>query len=211
MAVAVMTAETTVDQAKAAAVRLLALAYLPQPVRQPDGTTIHLCLAGRLARGQDKLAIARRAGDAKSVAILEGALKQLRALTEQAHSAAENAAATWAAMAAAQGLNVDPVSVYPPTCTCAECMLQQNYQSHQSAMNIYTTMLYDLVAPNSRTTPPIIDLMRRARAGDDEAKRQIWRYLDRILDAGNTYMAACDAASVSPNWRLALYPGEGGA
>lgn len=211
MAVAVMTAETTVDQAKAAAVRLLALAYLPQPVRQPDGTTIHLCLAGRLARGQDKLAIARRAGDAKSVAILEGALKQLRMMTEQAHSAAENAAATWAAMAAAQGLSVDPVSIYPAPCPCAECVIQANYQSHQSARDVYTTVLYEFAAPNSHATPPIIALVRRAHAGDEAARRQVWTYLERIADAGNTYMAACDAASVSPNWRLALYPGEGGA
>jgi hypothetical protein len=209
MGTAVMMDARTIDQAKAEAVRLLGLAYLPQPVRQPDGTTLHLCLAGRLARGQDKLAIARRAGDAKSVATLEGALKHLRTLTEQAHSAAENAASTWAAMAAAQGLSVDPVSIYPAPCTCAECVAQANYQGHQSARDIYTTVLYDLVAPNSWTTPPVIDLMRRARAGDEEARRQIWRYLDRILDAGNLYMAACDAASVSPNWRLALYPGEG--
>ena len=105
---------------------------------------------------------------------------------------------------------MDVQAVYPAPCTCEGCQAQRAYQNHQSARDAYTTALYEFAAPNSWTTPPIIDLVRRARDGDDAARRQVWTYLDRILDAGDTYAVACNDAQVSPNWRLALYPGEGG-
>lgn len=210
MAVAVMTAETKVDELRAEAERLMALAYLPQPVKQPDGTTLMLCLHARVARAYDKFAIARIAGDADAVRRLDAAVKQLRAQHNAATSAAENAAAAWAALATAQGVTVDPVSIYPPPCRCDACAAQQTYQSHQGARAAYTNALYEFAAPNSWTTPPLIDLAQRVKAGDADANRQLWVHLGRILDAGAAYIAACNDAQVSPNWRLALYPGEGG-
>ena len=208
---AVMTAETTkVDELKREAERLMALAYLPQPVKQPDGATLMLCLAARVGRAYDKLSIARVAGNADAVRRLEGAVSQLRAQYNAAISAAESAAAAWAALATAQGLTVDAQAVYPATCTCEGCRAMQAHQSHQSARDAYTNVLYEFAAPNSWTTPPLIDLAQRVKAGDQEANRQLWVHLGRILDAGVAYIAACNDAQVSPNWRLALYPGEGG-
>ena len=209
MAIAVMTATTRIDQARAEAERLLALAALPQPVKQPDGTTLMLCWAARVSRAYDKLAIARIAGDADSVRRLDSAVKQLRAQYNAALAAGENAAAAWAALAMAQGLTVDPQAVYPAPCSCEGCKAQAAHQNHQAMRAAYTTALYEFAAPNSWTTPPLIDLAQRVKAGDQEANRQLWVHLVRIADAGAAYIAACNDAQVSPNWRLALYPGEG--
>ena len=197
-----------IEAAKREAVRLLGLAYTPQPVPQPDGGMLHLCLGGRISRAYDKLAIARRADNAAAVAKIEPALKALRSQYEAAVKAAENAASHWAALSIAQGIRVEPQSIYPPTCRCEACAALQAYQSHQSARAAYTTALYEAIAPNSATTPPLIDLVRRVKDGDTDANRQLWVHLGRILDAANLYMAACTDAQVSPNWRLALYPGE---
>ena len=197
-----------IEAAKREAVRLLGLAYQPQPVPQPDGTTLHLCLAGRIGRAYDKLAIARRADNAAAVAKIEPALKALRSQYDAAIKAAEDAASNWAALATAQGVTVDPASIYPRACRCEACVAQRAYQSHQSARAVYTTVLYDLVAPNSTSTPPIIALARQVRAGDKDANRQLWVHLVRIADAAAMYVESCNDAGVSPNWRLALYPGE---
>ena len=196
-----------IEAAKREAVRLLGLAYTPQPVPQPGGATLHLCLAGRIARACDKLAAARRAGDADAVRKIEAAYTALRGQYNAATEAAERAASAWAALATAQGVTVDPASIYPPDCRCEACVAQRAYQSHQGARAVYTSVLYDLVAPNSATTPPLIALARQVRAGDKDANRQLWVHLGKIADAADAYLAACSDAQVSPNWRLALYPG----
>ena len=196
-----------IEAAKREAVRLLGLAYTPQPVPQPGGATLHLCLAGRIARAYDKLAIARRADNAAAVAKIEPALKALRSQYEAATKAAEDAASNWAALSTAQGVTVDANSIYPPPCRCEACAAQQAYQSHQSARAAYTNALYEAIAPNSAMTPPLVELVRRVKAGDKDANRQLWAHLGRIADAADAYLAACADAQVSPNWRLALYPG----
>jgi len=199
-----------IEAAKREAVRLLGLAYTPQPVPQPGGATLHLCLAGRIARACDKLAAARHAGDADAVRKIEAAYTALRGQYNAATEAAERAASTWAALATAQGVTVDANSIYPPPCRCEACAAQQAYQSHQSARAAYTNALYEAVAPNSAMTPPLVELVRRVKAGDKDANRQLWTHLGKIADAADAYLAACADAQVSPNWRLALYPGEGG-
>ena len=207
MGTAVVVDMRAIEAARLEALRLLTIAYTPQPVKQPDGGTLHLCLSGRIARAYDKLAIARRADNAAAIAKIEPALKALRSQYEAACAAAENAASNWAALATAQGVTVDPASIYPPTCQCDACTAQRAYQSHQGARAIYTSVLYEFAAPTSATTPPLVDLVRQVKAGDTAANRQLWIHLGRILDAANLYMAACTDAGVSPNWRLALYPG----
>lgn len=197
-----------IEAAKQEAVRLLGLAYTPQPVPQPDGTTLHLCLAGRIGRAYDKLAIARRADNAAAVRKIEAAYTALRGQYNAATEAAERAASAWAAMATAQGVTVDANSIYPSPCRCEACAALQAYQSHQSARAAYTNALYEAIAPNSAMTPPLVELVRRVKAGDKDANRQLWVYLGRITDTADAYLAACADAQVSPNWRLALYPGE---
>lgn len=195
-----------IDNARAEAIRLCAEAYAPQPVPQPDGTTLALCWSGRIARGYDKLAIARIAKDEPAIRKIETALAQLQVKATEAFDAAESAKRAWQAMATAAGQTADVDAVYPPVCTCEACQANVNQFDHNMARRTYTAMLYDLCAPN-RDTPPIIELVRGA--AEKGNRDQLWTLLKRVLDAGEAYIDACRAAGVSPNWRLAMYPGEG--
>ena len=212
MAVAVLTKErsnvqTKLDQAKAAAVAACAAAYAPQPVKQPDGATLQLCWNGRIARAYDKLAIARIARDAAAVKALEGGIDVLRAKYNAAAKEAEDAAAAWAALAAANDVTVQPTDVYPPKCTCDGCRAAAQYRDKVQWRAIYVDCLYDFIAPSSTDTPPVITLLRCLRndKGDKEASDLLWSHLRRISDAGEAYAKACKEADVRPNWR-ALWP-----
>ena len=198
-----------IDQARAAAVAALAAAYTAQPVPQPDGTTLMLCWNGRIARAYDKLAIARIARDAATVKTLEGGIDALRSRYTAAAKAAEDAAAHWAALAAAAGQTVDPMSVYPPTCTCDGCKAAQQYQDKVQWRATYVSTLYDFLCPTSADTPPAIELLRRLRSNKDdkEAQDRFWVHMRRISDAGEAYAKACAEAGVRPNWR-ALWPDD---
>ena len=201
--------QTKIDQAKAAAVAACLAAYAPQPVKQPDGTTLRLCWNGRIARAYDKLAIARIARDTKAIDALQNGVNALTAKYNEAIKAAEDAAAQWAALAAAGGVTVQPMDVYPPTCTCEGCQAQAQYQDKVQWRAIYVTCLYDFIAPTSADTPPVIELMRRLRdnKNDKEAQDMFWVHMRRISDAGEAYAKACKDADVRPNWR-ALWPDE---
>ena len=198
-----------IDQAKAAAIAACAAAYSPQPVKQPDGPPLLLCWAGRIARAYDKLAIARIARDSKSVETLQSGINQLTARYNEAVKMAEDAAAQWAALAAAAGVTVQPTDVYPPTCTCEGCRAAQQYQDKVQWRATYVSTLYDLIAPTSADTPPVIELMRQLRnnKNDKEAQDRFWTHMRRISDAGEAYAKACAEAGVRPNWR-ALWPDD---
>ena len=201
--------QTKIDQAKAAAVAACLAAYAPQPVKQPDGPPLQLCWNGRIARAYDKLAIARIARDTKAIDALQNGVNALTAKYNEAIKAAEDAAAQWAALAAAGGVTVQPMDVYPPTCTCEGCQAQAQYQDKVQWRAIYVTCLYDFIAPTSADTPPVIELMRRLRdnKNDKEAQDMFWVHMRRISDAGEAYAKACKDADVRPNWR-ALWPDE---
>jgi hypothetical protein len=209
MAIATMIGATPkqLEAAKTKAIDLCRLAYAPQPVAQPDGTTLALCWSGRIARAYDKLAIARIAKDAPSIRKIETALAQLQATATAAFEAAETAKRAWVAMATAAGQTADVNEVYQPTCTCAACTADAAYRSHHEFRHVYTAVLYDLLAPDPVRTPPIIELMRNLR--DKPGTDRLWTMLKCISDAGEAYIKACRDAGVQPNWRVALYPGEG--
>lgn len=195
-----------VDIARAEAIRLCADAYAPAPVVQPDGPPLQLCYAGRISRASDKLALARIANDTAAIARLETGIAQLQAKVNAAAQAADLAAQAWVRLALAAGQPAARDEVYPPVCTCEACQANVNQFDHNMARRTYTAMLYDLCAPN-RDTPPIIELVRGA--AEKGNRDQLWTLLKRVLDAGEAYIDACRAAGVSPNWRLAMYPGGG--
>ena len=96
MAVAIkepaVTTPNTLAAARRKAVDLCAAAYSPQPVAQPDGSTLLLCWNGRIARGYEKLAEARAA---KQTALVQAIQETIRGLERQyaaAYNAAEEAA-----------------------------------------------------------------------------------------------------------------------
>lgn len=206
--------DNRVDQARAAAVAALAAAYTPHPVAQPDGSTLLLCWNGRIARAYDKLAAAREDAKARgskddpTVKAIETAIAKLRASYNEAHAAAENAAAAWAALAAAQGTTVDPMSIYPAPCTCDGCQAAAAHRDHNDARGKYSDALYALLAPDPAARPPLYALLEDFGKSEKDRDR-FWAAMKGIYDAAGAYAAACKAAGVQPNWRAALYPGEG--
>jgi len=207
------TTQAKIDQAKATAVAACAAAYSPQPVKQPDGPPLLLCWAGRIARAYDKLAAARadarRRGskDDATVKAIEAAIRKLEASYSAAASAAEDAAAHWAALAAAGGVTVDPMSVYPATCTCDGCQAAAAWHDHNEARGKYSDALYTLLAPNSSDRPPLYELLE-AFGKTEKDRDRFWAAMKTIYDTAGAYAAACKAAGVQPNWRAALWPGE---
>ena len=199
--------QTKLDHARTAAVTALAAAYSPQPVKQPDGTTLQLCWSGRIARAYDKLAIARIARDTAAVKAIEGGIAMLTAKYTEAQKAAEDAAAQWAALAAAGGVTVDPMSVYPATCTCDGCQAAAAWHDHNEARGRYSDALYNLLAPNSSDRPPLYELLE-AFGKTEKDRDRFWAAMKTIYDTAGAYAAACKAAGVQPNWRAALWPGE---
>lgn len=198
-----------IEDAKDRAVNLLREAYVPKPV-SIDGHPTVICWNGRIARGYDKLAIARRAGDAAAIRKLEQGIKKLEEMYIAAQKAAEQAASDWAAMATAAGQTVDPNSIYPPECmecTCETCKAERSQKSAYWFRDTYTAVLYDALAPNSFDFPPLLQLVRDAKNAD--ARDRIWAHLKRILDAAEAYNKDCRDRGVQPNWRAALCPAEG--
>jgi len=216
-AVATLERTTTnrIDAAHAAAVAAMTAAYLPHEVEQPGGAPpLLLCWSGRIARAYDKLAAARedakRRGDkdAATVKAIESAIRKLEASYTAAIAAAEDAAATWAALAAAEGVTVDPASIYPAACTCDGCKTAALWHDHNEARGNYSDALYRLLAPDPGTRPPLYALLEDFGKSKQDADR-FWAAMKTIYDSAKAYDAACKAAGVQANWRAALYPGEG--
>lgn len=210
MAIAVMEREAITPNKLAGmrktAVDLCAAACAPQPVPQPDGSTLHLCFNGRIVRAYEKLAGARIARNEAQIKALQPAILDLESRAAAACKAAEDAAAAWAAAASASGVTVQPMEVYPPPCGCEGCRLQMTLHDHNEARGAYSDALYALLAPNTFDTPPLLELLASAAA--DPNHDRLWNYLKRIRNAADAYIKACKAADVRPNWRAALFPGE---
>jgi len=205
-------ADNRIDQARAAAVTALAAAYLPHEVEQPGGAPpLQLCWAGRIARAYDKLAAARedakRRGskDDATVKAIEAAIRKLEASYSAAASAAEDAASTWAALAAAGGVTVDPMSVYPATCTCDGCQAAAAWHDHNAARGKYSDALYNLLAPNSSDRPPLFQMLEDFSKSEQDRDR-FWAAMKGLYASAKSYDAACKAAGVQANWRMAMAP-----
>ncbi len=219
MATATMTkAAVTPNQIKRAednARQLGQLAYAPQPVPQPDGTTINLCWNGRITRAYERLADARNEAyktepkpnmKTAKVKAIEDRIAELQRAATDAQNAAEKAASEWAAMCVSAGVKCDPLSVYPAQCTCDGCKAQESIMARRNAYAALTEATYALLAPSSFVLPPFVELMRNA--GDEHARNALWSYWKKIFDAAETYIAACKTDGVEPDWRGVLWPGE---
>ena len=206
--------QTKIDQAQATAVAALAAAYTPHAVEQPGGAPpLYLCWSGRIARAYDRLAAARadakRRGDKDDATVkaIQKSIDMLTAKYAEAQRLAEDAAATWAALAAAEGVTVDPASIYPAACTCDGCKTAALWHDHNEARGNYSDALYRLLAPDPGTRPPLYALLEDFGKSKQDADR-FWAAMKTIYDSAKAYDAACKAAGVQPNWRAALWPGE---
>ncbi len=216
-AVATLERTTTnrIDQARAAAVAALNAAYLPHEVEQPNGAPpLMLCWTGRIARAYDKLAAARedakRRGDKDDATVkaITNTIRKLEASYSAAAKAAEDAASHWAALAAAGDVTIDPMSVYPPACTCEGCKTAAVWRDHNEARGNYSDALYRLLAPDPGTRPPLYEMLE-AFGKSEKDRDRFWAAMKTIYDSAKAYDATCKAAGVQANWRAALYPGEG--
>ena len=206
--------QTKIDQAREAAVAALLAAYTPHAVEQPGGAPpLHLCWSGRIARAYDKLAAARedakRRGDKDDATVkaITNTIRKLEASYAEAQRTAEDAASNWAALAAAGDVTIDPMSVYPPACTCEGCRAAAAWHDHNEARGRYSDALYNLLAPNSSDRPPLFELLE-AFGKSEKDRDRFWAAMKTIYDTAGAYAAACKAAGVQPIWRAALWAGE---
>ena len=195
-----------IEQAKARAIELMREAYCAKPV-PIEGQLQLICLSGRIARGYDKLAIARRSDNAAAVKKLEAGVKMLTDQYQAATKAAEMAASDWAALAAAVGVTVNPMDVYQPACECETCQANAKRANQFDMRDVYRDVVFDFLAPNSFDVPPALLLIRDAKS--PEARDRIWAHLKRIADCGEAYIKDCADRGVQPNWRSVLFPPEG--
>lgn len=196
-----------IEQAKARAIELMKEAYCAKPV-PIEGQLTMICLSGRIARGYDKLAIARRSDNAAAVKKLEQGVKMLTDQYQAAIKAAEMAASDWAAMAAAAGVTVNPMDVYQAACECETCQANAKRRDQFNMRDVYRDVVFDFLAPNSFDVPPLVALMRDAK--DKDQRDILWAHLKRIWDAAEGYIKACEQEGKKPNWRVALFPSGDG-
>jgi hypothetical protein len=193
-----------IADAKQLAIDLGTAAYVAQPILQPDGTTIMLCLHGRVARAYDKLAEVRESGNELQVKRIEGAVDTLSQACLAATAAAEHAASDYTAICIAAGFPPDDVEM--PVCGCTACVGETLRMSWLSAQAGAVEALYGLVAPNSVDVPPIVTLIESAE--DEVQRKRLWSLLKRIADAYRAYESAAVAAGERVSWRGLLRGGE---
>jgi len=143
-------------EAKAEAERLHALAYLPRPVKQADGTSMPLCWSGRVHRAFDMANALQRQGDVARLAIVERALVTLQA---EAHAAAnkaklaESAYCELCVLAGEQPTFPDVVE-----CPCAGCVGQRAALERLDAVAAYREVAWALLGTTTER-PALLDLM----------------------------------------------------
>lgn len=181
-------------EAKAEAERLHALAYLPRPVKQADGTSMPLCWSGRVHRAFDMANALQRQGDVARLAIVERALVTLQA---EAHAAAnkaklaESAYCELCALAGEQPTFPDVVE-----CPCAGCAGQRAAGERLDAIAAYREAAWALLGTTTER-PALLDLMAAANDG-----KKLWRMLEAATAAMARYEAACNAEGTAPDWSV---------
>lgn len=119
------------QQKKRKAAELLTLAYLPQPVKQTDGTTLHLCWWGRLARAYN---IVEAEPDPGRQDLLRQAVQRLEAQAQAAMDAAEAAMAEY--IEACQSASFEPNYDLVPPCQCDACVTADKARTFLAAYEI---------------------------------------------------------------------------
>lgn len=181
-------------EAKAEAERLHALAYLPRPVKQADGSTLPLCWHGRIHRAFDIANDLQRKGDAAKLAIVRQALDALQAEA--------NASATKAKLAESAYCELCVLTGETPTlpefveCPCAGCVGERAALERLDAIAAYREAAWALLGTTTER-PALLDLMAAANDG-----KALWRLLEAAHAAMARYEAACNAEGTAPDWTV---------
>jgi hypothetical protein len=180
--------------------QMLALAYAPQPVKQPDGTFLHLCWRGRLHRGLKRLNEVRKQGDEAAFNKIEIAVERLYLGSDEAMQNANAAVEKYEATCRLLGEVAAPsTSLYPPDCTCAECIDANRNHRMLAAMGEARDALYCLLIPAESGVPPIVGLVKTADQAD--SRDRLWKIMKRLADGLDEYGdAAKELGITEPNW-----------
>ena len=195
------------ETAKSELLRLVDVAFVPHPVKQPDGSYINLCLSGRITRGYALKEQATKAGDAGRVAIIEKAIKALETEYDTAAQAANRAAKEWEELNRQLGKDVNPFDLYPGPCDCQGCTAARSATDYWDAQTQLAKTLYALFTAGPDRVPQFVELMRKAKQGDKEANEALWRALVAIYSASEAYIQASANHGVEPAWRGAMHYG----
>jgi hypothetical protein len=186
-----------IAEAKAEAQRLAQLAYGPQPVKQPDETTLALCWAGRLHRALELANAAQQAGDATRLAAVERAIATLTVALHEADDAAQQAASDYAALCVVADRAPEELPVV--TCSCVGCRAAARFHNLVNAAGGVRDAVWRLLGAAEGEVPPLLTLVQQA--DDAAARERLWRQLKSIADAMTTYAATCAEYEAAPQWR----------
>lgn len=140
--------------------RLVSQAYAAQPVKQPDGSFLELCLMGRIARAYRLLAEARTAGETERAATLQTAIDKLTQVAESAMAAANKAVSDYCAACVVEGSA--PEDLYPPACRCVACQETNKVHSVSAAVGVMRAAVWALLGDDGDGEPPLLPLVRKA-------------------------------------------------
>lgn len=196
-----VTEKTIIDTASAEkeARQLLALAYLPQPVKQPDGSVLELCWRGRLHRAFVLMGQARAEGNFERATMLDKGIDKLSEMASAAYEAADEAVAKYEATARFMG--DEPTKLDPTECNCAGCVDSNRNHRMGAAMGEARDALYGLLIPaRDGTLPPLVTLLKSAPT-DNASRDRLWLILQRLATGLQDYADAKREAGEEPNWQ----------
>lgn len=198
MAAAAMTTPRKIDEARQRAVAACNEAYAAQPVAQPDGSTLALCLSGRIARGYQMLQ------DAGNKGPIQAAITALEGKAKVAFSDAEQAASDYGALCNGAGLT--PADVYPPTCECVGCRLAGARMGYSAALAELREAAWALLLPAHMDSalPALVNLVEATGEHQEAQRKELWQRICRLALAQRKFREAVVALGQTPNWQKVL-------
>lgn len=181
--------------------RLVSQAYAAQPVKQPDGSFLELCLMGRIARAYRLLAEAQAAGATERAAALQTAIDKLTQLADSAMAAANKAVSDYCAACIVEGST--PENLDPPACRCVACQETDKVHSVGAASGAMRAAVWALLGDDGDGEPPLLPLVRKA--ADAQARDHLWTHLVKIANSMQAYANICRDLGAVPNWKQELW------
>lgn len=195
-----------IEESKERARELLRLAYAPQPVKQKDGSVLHLCWNGRMQRAMDMAYKLSQQEEnptlKKTLARLEQAIDVLDKQARAAADAAEQASSDYNALCAAAGVEAEDLR--PPECDCEGCRLSKANNQYWSALGSMRSAFYRLFMAtdvDEKERPAIIDLVEATGAKQEGARKELWQRICAIAKAQKDYAEACEQLGWEPRWK----------
>lgn len=189
------------NEFKQVALPLVSQAYLAQPVKQPDGSFLDLCLMGRITRAYRLLAEAKATGATERATALQAAIDKLNQVAETAMAAANKAVSDYCAACIVEGK--EPEDLYPPACRCVGCQETGKLHCVGAAVGAMRAAVWALLGDDGDGEPPLLPLVRKA--ADEQARGALWTHLVKIANSMQEYANVCRDLGAAPNWKQELW------